>query len=160
MLISILLCLVVAIPTTIWLGHREGAISTLWGTAGFGQWQYQSLANWALAPVPPPAYEIYNMIGGAVFTYLLLLFRARSVGFFLHPIGFAVGASYSNYHIWASMFVGWALKASLLRWGGMDIYRKARPLFFGLIVGDYLAAMLWVIVGMLTRTGYRVLAVP
>jgi hypothetical protein len=49
---------------------------------------------------------------------------------------------YAN-EAWASVFLGWLLKALLLRYGGARLYRAARPAFMGMIVGEAFAAGFW-----------------
>ena len=44
----------------------------------------------------------------------------------------------SNWLMWGSVFVGWGLSTVIRRYGGLLFYRKARPVFLGLILGDYL----------------------
>ncbi len=160
MAVSILLCLAVAIPATIWLGHVEGSVSTLHGQRGFSYNPYNQIANWTRVPLFIDWTEICNAIGGAIFTHLLLVARWRYVGFFLHPIGFAVGASYSNFHIWSSLFLGWLVKTMITYCGGAHWYQRLRPVFMGLIVGEYIAALIWIVVGAITRVPYRLLPVP
>ncbi|MFQ6130467.1 MAG: DUF6785 family protein [Armatimonadota bacterium] len=160
MAVSILVALAVAIPVTIWLGHVEGAVSTLYGGPWFSYNIYNEVANWTRQPLSIDWTEICNAIGGAIFTHLLLAARWRYAGFLLHPIGFAVGASYSNFHIWSSLLVGWLVKTAIMHCGGIRWYRRCRPLFMGLIVGEYMAALIWIVVGAITRVPYRLLPVP
>ena len=40
-------------------------------------------------------------------------------------------------------FVGWIIKSLIIRYGGATIYKKARPFFLGLILGEFSAAILW-----------------
>ena len=40
--------------------------------------------------------------------------------------------------MWGSVFIGWAVSVAIRRWGGFLLYRKARPAFLGLVLGDYL----------------------
>jgi hypothetical protein len=157
---SILACLLISVPATVWLGHAEGAVSTLHGRSGFCFHPYNEVARWTQMPLPVNWTEIGNAVGGAAFTYLLLAARWRYVGFSLHPIGFAVGASYSNFYIWSSLFVGWLVKTLIMHCGGIRWHRRCRPLFMGLIVGEYMAAFIWIVVGAVTRVPYRALPVP
>jgi hypothetical protein len=85
--------------------------------------------------------------------------RWRSVGLSLHPIGFAVGASYSNFHIWSSLFVGWVVKTVIMYFGGARRHQRWRAVFMGLVVGEYMAALIWIVVGLITRVPYWVLPV-
>jgi hypothetical protein len=45
---------------------------------------------------------------------------------------------------------GWLLKMGVIRYGGMQIHRLARPFFIGLILGDYVSGRLWAIPGCVT----------
>jgi hypothetical protein len=39
--------------------------------------------------------------------------------------------------------IGWAIKMLIIRFGGVGLFVAARPIFIGLIVGEALAAGLW-----------------
>ncbi len=45
--------------------------------------------------------------------------------------------------LWLSIAIGWAIKLMLLRTGGKGVYRRARPFFLGLILGETLSAAAW-----------------
>jgi hypothetical protein len=97
-----------------------------------------------------------HILGGFMGVLGLLICRAY-LGFGLHPIGF-LGASVAATHmLWFSMFLGWLFKSLVLRYGGMRLYAAMLPFFLGLIVGDALNAVLWIILGHATGTGYRIL---
>ncbi len=59
--------------------------------------------------------------------------------------------------LWFSIFWGWLFKALILRYGGMRGYTALLPFFLGLIVGDVLNAVVWIVLGNLTQTGYNIL---
>jgi hypothetical protein len=40
---------------------------------------------------------------------------------------------------WFSIFLSWAIKSALLRYGGLRLYRRNIPLFLGLILGEFIA---------------------
>ena len=159
-LFGLALCLAIAVPMTIRTGHNVGAISTIWGTPNFTRAAWQPLSNWAQKPPAASPQEVSQVIAGALFAALMLVMRARTAWFGLHPIGFAVGASYANFHLWSSLMFGWMIKVALLKIGGFRMFRNARPIFLGLIVGDYLASGLWITIGLLTGNPYRILPVP
>jgi len=52
--------------------------------------------------------------------------------------------------LWFSVCIGWWIKFLLLRYGGGPVFKRARPFFIGLIVGEVLAAGLWMYLGLLT----------
>ena len=52
--------------------------------------------------------------------------------------------------------VGWLCKVVSLRYGGIRAYRAALPFFIGLILGDYVIASIWTLIGVATGvTMYR-----
>ncbi len=61
----------------------------------------------------------------------------------LHPVGLLLGHSWFGQTIWMSVAVGWLLRVVLILFGGARMYRKMRPVFIGLIVGEILAAIVW-----------------
>lgn len=96
---------------------------------------------------------------GAVFMLVLLLLRAKVLGFPLHPIGFVLlgisGMSAQGFYapftgnsvyiLWAPMLIAWLAKMYVIRIGGMDLYQRCRPIAYGLILGHLLILGLWVI---------------
>ena len=55
--------------------------------------------------------------------------------------------------------LGWMIKHLLVRYGGLNTYRRARPILLGLVLGEMTSAGIWAIVGMVTgvSTSYRIL---
>ncbi len=90
---------------------------------------------------------IYNTLVGFSATLLMFFIRTRWLAFGLHPAGWAVAKSWSGRMFWFSYFLGWAIKTILLRIGGYKMMQRAKPVFLGLVVGDAIAALIWIIVG-------------
>jgi hypothetical protein len=85
---------------------------------------------------------------GAGVSLGLILGRLWSASFPLHPVGFLLGYTWPVSKIWFSMFVGWIVRLMLTRFGGIELYRKARGVFLGLILGDAFVAAFWLIVSL------------
>ncbi len=103
-----------------------------------------SVANWLL------------ILGGAATTALLSWMRSLHVWWPLHPLGYAMGPSWPMIQLWFSMLLGWLLKSLILRYGGFRRFREAKPFFLGLVVGEFGAAGLWLIVDFLAgKSGHR-----
>ena len=51
--------------------------------------------------------------------------------------------------VWFPMFMGWVVKAAILRYGGMKLYRAWIPFFLGLLLGDIVIGVVWSIIGVL-----------
>jgi hypothetical protein len=90
-----------------------------------------------------------GMALGAGITVLLAALRARFVGFPLHPAAYAMNMSFANEFFWCDMLVAWILKATMLRYGGMRLYKQGLPFFLGLILGDFVTGSVWSIIGTL-----------
>jgi hypothetical protein len=53
----------------------------------------------------------------------------------LHPIGLVLSASDNHKSMVMPVFIAWAIKVVLIRVGGVSLYRRAKPIFIGLMVG-------------------------
>ena len=80
---------------------------------------------------------------GAALGGALMWLRARFLWWPLHPIGYAMANSWGMFNLWCPLFVAWALKALILKQGGLGAYRKAVPFFLGLALGDYVFGYSW-----------------
>ena len=80
--------------------------------------------------------------------------RRRFLWWPLHPIGYALGVTWGPTHLWFSTLLGWALKLTVLKLGGFGAYRRAFPLFIGLIAGEYAMAAFWNFLGLKTGVAY------
>lgn len=80
---------------------------------------------------------------GIIFTIFLYIMRTRLWWWPFHPLGYAMGSAWPCIVYWSAFFVGWFLKAMILRYGGPKTYRNFRPFFLGLIFGEFTAGLLW-----------------
>jgi len=100
----------------------------------------------------------FIILGGA-FTVFLMWMRSVFVWWPIHPIGYIMFGSWASFKLWFSIFLGWSLKHGILKYAGLRAYRKARPAFLGLVLGEMTCAGVWSIIGMIVgvSTGYRML---
>ena len=106
-------------------------------------------------PKDPKLGEAYSMILGAGITSFLLIMQRHFMWWHLHPIGYVMGAVYSSYFLWSCMCIGWFLKYLALKSGGIGYYRRFRPLFMGLIIGEFGIVGVWMVLGMFTGVNYQ-----
>lgn len=92
------------------------------------------------------------MGGGLSVAVILMFLRGRFLWRLLHPLGYAMADSWGRYNLWSCLFVVWACKAVLLRYRGLNAYRRAIPCFLGLALSDYLLSNIWGILSILTDT--------
>lgn len=142
------LALLVAIPSgliitlSLYFRHGLAAQAYYWQGAS-GDWMMddaRSLLTSSQRWRPGPAVGIAS---GFLITSLLASLRARFLSFPLHYIGFTIAAGYGMHHMWFSVFLVWAIKASLVRWGSLRAYRSAVPFFAGLIIGEAVMQAAW-----------------
>jgi len=146
-----------------WLGclhifYHYGASSAKVNTwySDQGRVAYQNLQNQlnnhTLTDIP----RLWGTLGGAVVTLLLTTLRTRFVWWPLHPIGYVVAQTFTMDWLWCPTFIGWACKALVLRYGGMNAYRRTLPFFLGLVVGDMVVSSLWTLLFLAFNIpGYR-----
>ena len=70
----------------------------------------------------------------------------------LHPLGYVTADSWGMFNLWSCIFVAWAIKTIILRYGGLGSYRRAVPFFLGVALGDYIVGFIWSILSILTNT--------
>ena len=108
-------------------------------------------------PEQPKHWSItFTMVGAAVMSLLVLGYH-HFLWWPLHPIGYLTTYSSAMDILWFSFFIGWVNNALTLRYGGVSLYKEVRRLFIGLVVGDMVMAVVWLIVGIFTPISYHVL---
>jgi hypothetical protein len=89
---------------------------------------------------------------GVLVTLALSVLRMRYVWWPLSPLGFALSGSWSMIIFWFPMLVAWLVKGAIIRYGGMRLYQRLRPLFFGFILGEFSQAVIWATISAIWRT--------
>jgi hypothetical protein len=102
-------------------------------------------------PQGPDVGAIGHMAGGAGFCTLLGLMRLRFWWWPLHPVGFAVAMGWGIPWQFFEFFGAWLAKTLVVRYGGLRLFRQTVPVAIGLIVGDLLNSVVWVVVMALVR---------
>lgn len=99
--------------------------------------------NWVNNRTGPDTVGLPWVGIGALFTLLLFFLRQRFLWWPLHPIGYVLGHTGTGLSFWVHYGIAWFLKALILRYGGVDLYRRTLPFVFGLILGDILTMTAW-----------------
>ena len=92
---------------------------------------------------------LFMGIGGAVMAGLMWV-RHQALWWPLSPLGYLISANWKTSHIYASVVLAWFLKLVILRYGGPKLYRNLRPFFLGLILGEIVAAGVWLVIDYFT----------
>ncbi len=128
----------------------DSALTRRW-PAQVGRQPFDTLANQLKGNVGTP-YSFGGVVFGGGFFLSLVAARTHLLWWPLHPIGFALACTPSLDYLWLPFLIAWAIKAFVLRYGGMKLYRRLLPFFLGLILGDYVVPLLWAVYGTFTGT--------
>jgi hypothetical protein len=153
LVVGVLAAIAVAFVFQLWLPYTYGALN-LYGYV-YERQPTQFLRENApfMTPsggeTPVPAFRPLFFALGFIMTLLLAWGRSVFPGFPFHPLGFAMSATWGVIVLWFSMLVAWLIKAPLLRYGGMPLYRRVRPFFLGMIFGEFFSAAVWAVLALL-----------
>jgi hypothetical protein len=147
---ALLLSALCSILFQIWLPYRRGALefygylfqgNPIWGFQYYmGQWNNpESMGMEGI---------LFFGVGIAV-TVSLAILRALLPWWPLHPLGYALCGSWTMILLWFPCLLTWLIKGALLRYGGMRAFVRFRPLFLGMILGEFTMAILWTALGAL-----------
>jgi hypothetical protein len=155
MMLAMIIALVVGLLSAYWaILHAlyvHGYSGRIAGEA-FSSEAWNRMAGWMSAPRPPRLAATAATVGGAVFALFLGAMRTGCTWWVLHPVGYATATSWSMEKLWACLFIGWCAKALITRYGGAISYRKAMPVFVGMVLGEFVVGSLWGIWGALFST--------
>ena len=127
--------------------YRVGASATLGSLIGVGREVFTRLEI-RLSNFTGPNYPELRAGGiGIAITYILSFLRHRLLWWPLHPIGYVMATSGIIKELWCSIFLGWLIKAVIMRFFGARAHRRAAPFFLGLILGDYVVSCSWTLIG-------------
>jgi len=154
MAVAMVIGLAVSYYAAIKISYAHGAPYT------GGSWFMRQLEGLLTSPKTSTHWTNTGFIlFGSSFTVWLMWMRQNFVWWPLHPLGYTMLSSWATFKLWFSIFLGWGMKFTIVKYGGLKAYRQARPVFLGLVIGEMVCAGLWAIIGMITgiSTGYRIL---
>ena len=150
---AMLISLIVSACYTLYLGHRYGAVnlhSQYFKT--FAQEPAKFIAqNLSQAIEPSLPNWLWTGFGGMCMG-LLVFARQRWAGWPFHPLGFAISAGWIMDRIWFSVFLAWATKSLVLRYGGAALFHRSKYLFLGMALGQIVVGGFWLVIDSLTGT--------
>ena len=87
----------------------------------------------------------WTAYGGALMAALMVA-KQRLVWWPIHPMSLPVSSMWMTDTIMLSVFLSWLIKGGILHYGGAALYRRGKPLFIGLVVGQFTSMGFWVVV--------------
>jgi hypothetical protein len=151
-LMAMLIATVAGTLTAFWLildsGYRHSGVVLSWA----GWEPFNRLQGWLSRPTSLDIAGLGFFTYGLLFSIFMMFMRMRFIWWQLHPVGYAVSSTYGMRDYWSMFLLVWLIKRILLKYGGLKAHRKAYPLFFGMVLGEYAIGGLWAILGVILKT--------
>lgn len=117
----------------------------------FGAEAFNRLGGWINAPTGPDWGATAAVGAGLAQAFFLEIMRTRFVLWPFHPLGFAISSNWEMNLVWMPLLIAWLLKIVILRYGGLNTFRGAVPLFMGLILGQFVVGSILNIVSIILQ---------
>ncbi len=147
---ALVAAIAISISYTLYLGYTYGAYN-------FGDWIFRGGATTPFDNIVSkmknpfgPDKRALTMFGiGAAVMAPLIFMRYRFTWWPLHPIGFAVAMTLPVTLTAFSIFLAWLAKTIILKLGGLTLYNRTKPFFFGMLAGFFIGTGLSFVVDFL-----------
>jgi hypothetical protein len=150
--LAMLLGFVVAAIYQLKLPYTHGALTMYWyAYQGNPRWAFEDHITAILGQDNPPGYIRGFFIASVLLTYGMVTARSHFWWFPLHPLAYALSASWTMIVFWFPIFVAWLVKSLILRYAGVRAFHRFAPFFVGLIYGEFFMAVVWALHSLLTR---------
>ena len=151
--LAIVVSLIGSSYMTLYLAYKYGGINLnpLFFGGGAATYGPKDMAPRIANELGGASWEAWLFMGiGGLIMALLMWARHCFLWWPLHPLGYAISANWKTGHIFCSALVAWFLKLLILKYGGAKQYQNLRPFFLGLILGEIVAAGMWLVVDYIT----------
>jgi len=171
MVLAVLLALVVGLFATVYVQYCFGGGDLYNWASSAAQFPFQMLeknlagfqgepGRWyglQLEHFKPNWDFVYAAGIGLALVWVCSVLRLRLHWWPIHPVLFLVWGTFPLANLAASFLLGWLIKVAITRLGGSQTYRRSKPLFIGMVAGEFLGGIIWAIVGLVY---YLVMRVP
>jgi len=147
MMLAVALTAVTSTLYTIYLGYHSGALN-------LSGWAFMNgpkqVFKWGLYEIeygagPNPEALFWTGVGAAVMAGLVLAQRTL-FWWPIHPVGFIICSVIWTDWLWFTIMLAWLIKIVVVRLGGNRMYRAARRVFLGMILGQITVAGVFAVV--------------
>jgi hypothetical protein len=148
------LCLVIVLHFAYQLGYASA--NTLGQRTAWYGGCFARVNNMLTSPTSGSIQSAVGVAIGLLTCIGLQALRLRLPGWPLAPVAYSLASTATASSYWLPLFIAWALKSVILRYGGRRGYQQALPFFLGLIMGEAFVGAGWSVVGCLLHlTTYR-----
>ena len=99
----------------------------------------------------PDIVGITMTIVGFAFVMVLDAVRFRFPGFPLHPAGYLLSMNFGVDYYWSGLLLALLVKNFVQRYYGLRGYDKLRSVALGILVGEYAAETIWMVMALITH---------
>ena len=145
--------LVVASHTTLDLGYAHGGrnLDYWFRDVNDAALPFDEYVGRRLLDPSPVFYRGFAYTGlGLGLAALFMVLRTRLSWWPIHPIALPVSTIWMTEHYYFSIFLAWGIKALVMKFGGATLYRKTRPFFVGIILGEAVCLGTWSLIDFAT----------
>ncbi len=136
--VSVVIGLVSASLYAIWLCYSEGGGTfRTWSLVGAPQGLYNGMVSLVAktdTSVPDPGKIGIWLLGGIAAAFVTVM-QARFAWWPIHPLGLMLMFEWFVSIYFLDILIVWLLKLLVLKFGGIGLYRRVKPVAYGLIVG-------------------------
>jgi hypothetical protein len=100
-----------------------------------------------LANIQPAPHFLAAAGAGFAAVLVFMFLRLRFTWWPLHPVMFLVWTTWPIQMFGASFLLGWALKVAVTRLGGTRLHNRCKPLMIGMVAGELLGALTFMVHG-------------
>jgi hypothetical protein len=123
-----------AVWYSLYIGYTQGAQNAGGGLTS-GDWVVTRFMGRLSSPETVNRGRLICFGAGFVLMALLTVLRYRFIWWPIHPVGLALLYVHPLVMAAFSVFIAWFIKLTVIKVGGITLYRKTVPLFLGLVVG-------------------------
>jgi len=153
MMAAVLIGVIGSTVVVMYLAYNYGGLNLQnWYFQGNTRVAFNYIAKMVSSPPSPNMSGWWYKGAGAAIMLGMMVLQRQFYWWPIHPLGFAIGANYWMNKIWFSIFLSWLIKGAILKYGGGKTFRRARPFFLGLVLGQYSCAGFWFLVDIITDT--------
>ena len=145
--------LVVASHTTLDLGYAHGGrnLDYWFRDVNDAALPFDEYVGRRLLDPSPVFHRGFAYTGlGLGLAALFMVLRTRLSWWPIHPIALPVSTIWMTEHYYFSIFLAWGIKALVMKFGGATLYRKTRPFFIGIILGEAVCLGTWSLIDFAT----------
>ncbi len=145
--------LIVASYTTLELGYAHGGrnLDYWFRDVNDASLPFDEYVGRRLLEPSPVFYQGFLYTGlGVALAALLMGLRMRLPWWPLHPVALPVSTIWMTEHYYFSVFLAWGIKALVMKFGGANFYKRTRPFFIGIILGEAVCLGMWSLIDFFT----------